>query len=106
MTFGIAYFHRGDSSWAKFVRGLGPGAGINVTFMNFNDPSFNLATTQFVNTNGTNVQVGAGLIGSLFDDKIQFSYGWDLNVEKRRTYFGVGFGFIEIGKELAKYIPK
>ena len=31
---------------------------------------------------------------------------WNLNVEKRRTYFGVGFGFIEIGKEVAKYVTK
>jgi len=106
MTFGIAYFKRGNSDWDKFVRGLGPGMGMNVTFMNFNDPSFNLATTQFVNTSGTNVQVGAGLIGSLFDNKLQLSYGWNLNVERRRTYFGVGFGFIEIGKEVAKYVTK
>jgi uncharacterized protein (DUF934 family) len=106
MTFGVAYFKRGSSGWDKFARAVGPGLGMNVTFMNFNDPSYNLATGQFVNTNGTNVQVGAGVIGSLFDNKIQFTYGWNLNVEKRRTYIGVGFGFIEIGKELAKYIPK
>jgi hypothetical protein len=106
MTFGIAYFKRGYSSWDKFVRALGPGLGMNVTFMNYNDPSFNLATTQFTNTSGTDVQVGAGLIGSLFDNKLQLSYGWNLNVERRRTYFAVGFGFIEIGKEVAKYIAK
>lgn len=106
MTFGIAYFKRGNSNWDKFARGLGPGMGMNVTFMNFNDPSFDLATSKFVNTNGTNVQVGAGLIGSLFDNKLQLSYGWNLNVEERRTYFGVGFGFIEIGKEVAKYVTK
>jgi hypothetical protein len=105
-TFGVAYFKRGSSSWDKFARGLGPGLGMNVTFMNYNDPSFNLATSQFTTTNGTNVQVGAGVIASLFDDKLQFTYGWNLNVEKRRSYFGVGFGFIEIGKELAKYISK
>ncbi len=37
----------------------------DVTFMNSNDPSFNLATSQFTNTNGTNVHVGAGIIGSV-----------------------------------------
>jgi len=90
----------------KLLRALGPGVGMNVTFMNFNDPTFDLATSKFVNTTGTNVQVGAGAIGSLFDNTIQFSYGWNLNVERRRNYFGVGFGFIEIGKELTKYIGK
>ena len=88
------------------MRAMGPGIGMNVTFMNFNDPSYNLATNQFVNTNGTNVQVGAGTIGSLFDNKLQVSYGWNLNVDRRRSYVAVGFGFIEIGKEVAKYIPK
>jgi hypothetical protein len=106
MTFGIAYFKRGTTAGDKFLRGLGPGVGMNVTFMNFNDPSFDLSTQKFVNTTGTNVQVGAGVVGSLFDNKIQFSYGWNLNVEHRRTYFGIGFGFIEIGKELGKYIGK
>jgi hypothetical protein len=106
MTFGIAYFKRGDGKGDAFLRALGPGVGMNVTFMNFNDPSFNLATSQFVNTSGSNVQVGVGLIGSLFDNKLQLSYGWNLNVEHRRQYFGVGFGFIEIGKEVAKYVAK
>jgi len=54
--------------------GLGPGVGMNVTFMNFSDPSFELSTQQFVNTTGTNVQVGAGIVGSLFDNKLEFSY--------------------------------
>ena len=106
MTFGVAYFKRGQRGGDKFLRALGPGIGMNVTFMNFNDPSFDLASGKFVNTTGTNVQVGAGAIASLFDNKIQFSYGWNLNVEHRRNYFGVGFGFIEIGKELTKYIGK
>jgi hypothetical protein len=106
VTFGWAYFQRGNSGWAKFLRGLGPGIGLNVTFMNFNDPSFDLTTSKFVNTTGTNVQVGSGIVGSLFDNKLQLSYGWNLNVENRRTYFGVGFGFLEIGKEVVKYIGK
>jgi len=37
---------------------------------------------------------------------IQFDYGWNSNVEHRRNYFGVGFDFIEMGKELTKYIGK
>jgi len=106
VTFGIAYFKRGKRASDKFLRAAAPGGGLNVTFMNFNDSSFDQATQKFVNTTGTNVQVGAGLIGSLFDNKIQISYGWNLNVDRRRTYFGVGFGFIEIGKELTKYLSK
>ena len=106
MTFGIAYFKRGNAARDKFLRALGPGLGMNATFMNFNDPSFDLSTSKFVNTKGTNVQVGAGMIGSLFDNKLQVSYGWNLNVDRRRNYVAVGFGFIEIGKELTKYIGR
>ena len=101
-----AYFKRGESGKDKFFRGLGPGIGLNVTFMNFNDPSFDLSTSKFVNTTGANVQVGSGIIGSLFDNKLQLSYGWNLNVEQRRNYFTVGFGLLEIGKEVVKYIGK
>jgi hypothetical protein len=103
VTFGIAYFKRGNTAANKFFRGLAPGMGINVSFMNFNDPSFDLGTNKFVNTNGTNVQVGSGFIGSIFDNKLQLTYGWNLNVEQRRNYFGVGFDFIKAGEEIAKF---
>ncbi len=74
--------------------------------LNFNDPAFDVASGKFLSTTGTNVQVGAGVIASLFDNKIQSSYGWNLNVERRRSYVAVGFGFIELGKQLAKYVGK
>src|SRR5258706_8663922 len=32
-TFGVAYFKRGTGGWDKFLRTLGPGMGMNVTFM-------------------------------------------------------------------------
>lgn len=110
VTFGMNYFKRGDTGREKFLRALAPGMGINVSFMNFSDPSFDVTANNgagaFVNTNGTNVQVGSGFVFSAFDNKLQVTYGWNLNVEQRRRYFGVGFGFIEIGKELAKYVSK
>jgi len=39
---------------------------MNVTFMNFNDPSYDLTTVKFVNTTGTNVQIGVGSSRSPF----------------------------------------
>lgn len=96
MTMGVTWFKRGDRGGDKFLRALAPTVGVNVSFMNFNDPGFDLSTGKFTNTTGTDVQVGAGPVFSLFNNKLHFSYGWNLNVERRRNYFGVGFGFLEI----------
>ena len=95
-TLGVTYFARGDSAGAKFFRGLAPTFGMNVAFMNFNDPGFDLSTGKFTNTTGTTVQVGAGPLLSLFNNKLHFTYGWNLNAEQKRNYFGVGFGFLEV----------
>ena len=96
MTMGVTWFKRGDRGADKFLRALAPTFGVNVSFMNFNDPGFDLSTGKFTNTTGTDVQVGAGPVFSLFNNKLHFSYGWNLNVDRRRNYFGVGFGFLEI----------
>jgi hypothetical protein len=88
---------------------LAPGIGINVTFMNFGDPrdfdpAANDGNGAFTNTNGTNFEVGAGVVGSLFDNNLQFTYGYNLNAGRKHSYFGVGFGFIEVGKRLAGFL--
>ncbi len=101
VTFGISYFKRGDDAGSKFLRALAPGAGINVSFMNYNDPAFDLATGRFINTTGSNVQVGAGVVGMLFNNKLQLSYGYNLNADQKRRYFGVGFSFLDIAKTLS-----
>lgn len=104
MSYGFTYFKRGDRGMDKFARVLAPTIGMNVSFMNFKDPGFDLTTTMFTNTKGTDVQIGAGPVFSLFNNKLDFTYGWNLNVERKRNYFGIGFGFIEIAKELTKYL--
>jgi hypothetical protein len=111
LTFGVTFLKRGQSGGARVLRALGPGIGVNVSFMNFEDPSFDLAENKFVNTSGQQVQVGAGVIGSLFDNKLQFSYGWNLNaptkgagMSRKRSYFAIGFGFLEVSKLVADFV--
>lgn len=111
LTFGVTFLNRGQSGGARVLRALGPGIGVNVSFMNFHDPSFDLAENKFVNTSGQQVQVGAGVIGSLFDNKLQFSYGWNLNapakgagMSRKRNYFAIGFGFLEVSKLVADFV--
>jgi putative Ig domain-containing protein len=100
MNFGITWFKRGDSIWNKVWRGLAPGVGVNVSFMNFKDPGFDQVQQKFTNTTGTDVQVGAGPYASFFNNKIDITTGWNLNVDKKRRYFGFGFEFIDIAKFL------
>ncbi len=104
VSYGLTFFKRGEGGGSKFLRALAPTIGINVSFMNFNDPGFDLTTNMFTNTSGTDVQVGAGPVFSLFDNKLHFTQGWNLNVDKKRRYWGIGFGFVEFAKELGKYI--
>jgi hypothetical protein len=123
VTFGAVFHSRGltrvkDKAWdyeasesgaSRFLGALAPGIGINVTFMNFGDPrdfdpAANDGNGAFTNTNGTNFEVGAGVVGSLFDNNLQFTYGYNLNAGRKHSYFGVGFGFIEVGKRLAGFL--
>ena len=60
----------------------------------------------FTTTTGSNFEVGAGIVGSLFDNNLQFTYGFNLNADRKRAYFGIGFGFVEVGKRLAAFISQ
>ena len=105
VSYGITYFKRGDSGGSKFLRALAPTIGINVSFMNFDDPGFDLQTGMFTNTTGTDVQVGTGPTVSLFNNKLHFiPVGWNLNTDRKRRYWGIGFGFVEFAKELGKVL--
>jgi hypothetical protein len=124
VTFALTGYHRGQelkedptskrkilvarsNRKDKLLSGLAPGVGVNATFMSFADPrDFDPASNQFTKTSGKNFQIGAGLIGSVFNNAVQFTYGFNLNETQKRRYFGFGFGFIEVGKALAGYIKK
>jgi hypothetical protein len=123
VTFGAVFHSRGltkvaNKAWdyealetagSRFLGALAPGVGINVTFMNFGDPrDFNPTANDgagaFTTTSGANFEVGAGVVGSLFNNNLQFTYGYNLNAGRKNSYFGVGFGFIEVGKRLAGFL--
>ena len=125
VTFGATFHSRGlkkvsNKPWEweaspsgrnRFLGALAPGIGINVTFMNFGDPrdfnpTANMGAGGFTTTTGSNFEVGAGIVGSLFDNNLQFTYGFNLNADRKRAYFGIGFGFVEVGKRLAAFISQ
>jgi hypothetical protein len=67
-----------STSLDKLRSALAPGIGINVTFMNFADPrDFDPSLNQFTTTSGSNFQIGAGAVASLFNSALQFTYGWE-----------------------------
>jgi len=104
VSYGLTLFKRGQDPLSKALRALAPTFGVNLSFMNFDDPSFDLSTGKFTNTTGTNIQVGAGPVLSFFNNKVDVSYGWNLNASRKRAYFGLGFGFVEIAKEVSKIV--
>jgi hypothetical protein len=107
VTFGPVFYTRRQSFWA-------PGIGVNVSFMNFAandfDPTIkdaeNTVVGGFRDTTSTSIQVGIGYSLSMFSNAIQFTQGWNLNVDKNRMYYGIGLGFLQVGEEIAKFVKK
>ncbi len=102
VTYGVTFLSR-----SGLMSALAPGLGANVTFMNFNDPTdFNISTGKFTNSTAVNVQFGAGVVVSLFNNMVQATYGWNLNAPQKRTYWGLGFGFLDVAKYFANKFGK
>jgi hypothetical protein len=101
------YFRARSSKSDKFLNALAPGLGVNTTFMSFSDPrDFDVTTSQFTKTTGSSFQLGVGPVVSLFNNAVQLTYGRNWNVDQRQYYFGMGFGFVEVGKTFASFIKK
>lgn len=88
-----------QTRWNRFFSALAPGIGANVNLLNFTNPAYPLPTGGYSTPDAAaTVQIGAGFVGSLFGGALQFTYGWDLNIEAPRSYWGIGFSFVKIGQ--------
>ncbi len=98
VTYGGIYTPRSQG----LLRILSPGIGINVSFLNWNDPTaFDNSTGQFVKgTTSSNINIGLGIQASLFNGILQATYGWNLQADKKRSYFGLGVSFINIAQRI------
>jgi hypothetical protein len=56
-----------------------------------------------VTTNGSSFEIGTGPVISLFNNRIIATYGWNLMQPVKREYWGLGFGFIQIGRDVASF---
>jgi hypothetical protein len=109
VTFGPVFYSRN-----RAIAALTPGVGVNVSFMNFGTGDFDDTIKDaagsvvggFKASTGGSIQVGIGVSGSLFANAVQFTWGYNLQADKRHNYFGIGVGFVQIGQELAKLAKK
>ena len=103
VTYGGTFLSRGNNFW----RFLQPGVGINVSFMDWDDPTFDLATGQFAQgTSSNDIEIGLGVQVSLMNNILQFTYGWNLQAEQDRSYFGVGVSFVNLSTRLTGLIAQ
>jgi hypothetical protein len=109
VTFGAVFYSRN-----RTLAALTPGIGANVSFMNFGTGDFDDTIKDaagsvvggFKTSSGGSIQVGIGVSASIFANALQFTWGYNLQADKRHNYFGVGVGFVQIGQEIAKLAKK
>lgn len=93
---------RSDSFGGKVLRFLEPGVGVNVSFPQFSStvthitPAATGEPVVTVDTSKRPIDISVGPVVSLWDNAVQFTYGWNLNADSRRTYIGIGFGFVKV----------
>lgn len=103
------YYGRLDldrSGGAVIGRILQPSVGTNVTFMSFGSRDFNPVTNQFSTLNATTFELGAGPIVGLFGNRMSLTFGWNLMQPTKRMYWGLGFGFVSLVKDLGGFLKK
>ena len=101
VTFGGTYLVRKN----RFVRALRPGIGLNATFLNWKDPTYDPDAKKYLpNTRGAEVNIGMGVQVSLFNNVLVFSYGANLQAERSRWYYGIGLSFVQLGGKIAAEI--
>jgi hypothetical protein len=90
-----------------FLRLLRPGIGLNVSFMDWDDSAFDPASGMFPQgTDSNDIEVGMGLQLSFFNNVLQVTYGWNLQAEQDREYFGVGLSFVNLTQSLRRLITQ
>jgi len=101
VTFGGTYLARKN----RFVRALRPGIGLNATFLNWKDPTYDPDAKKYLpSTRGSEVNIGMGVQVSLFNNVLVFSYGANLQAERSRWYYGIGLSFVQLGGKIAEEI--
>lgn len=103
INYGFTYYNR-RSALLRFVE---PGFGANLTFLSWDDRTkiaVSPAESTTVDPAVAPLQVGVGFMGSLFDNIVVATIGWNLNVQDQRTYFGVGISITGTARKLGRFL--
>lgn len=87
--------------WTKLGEALTPGIGLNVSFLDFGD--IDGITRDSINE-GNPFEVGVGPIVTLFDNKVQIAYGYNLQARRKKQYWALGFNVIGTARSLINRI--
>jgi hypothetical protein len=114
-TAGVSYFWNyyardSNNGWSDIARFLKPGFGINVSFPTYQPKIARYEVDEVSGSRQLVVEeteysfmVSFGIVGSLFDNALQFTYGLNLSVGDtwaERAYFGIGFSFVNLGRRI------
>ena len=75
-----------------------------MVILNWNDRPRSTALPDTFVTQVTNLQVGIGLTGSMFDGTVVGAFGWNLHVKDQRPYIGVGFSITGLAGKIAQFV--
>jgi hypothetical protein len=100
VNYGFNYYHRRHAS----IRVLEPGFGVHMVFLNWNERPRNAASADTDVTQATNLQIGMGLTGSMFDGTVVGALGWNLHVKDHRPYIGIGFSIAGLARKISEFV--
>jgi hypothetical protein len=100
VNYGFNYYHRRHAS----IRVLEPGFGLHIVFLNWNDRPRGSSAADTEITQVTNLQIGIGLTGSMFDGTVVGALGWNLQVKDQRPYVAIGFSITGLARKIAQFV--
>jgi hypothetical protein len=100
VNYGFNYYHRRHAG----IRVLEPGFGMHLVFLNWNDRPRNATSADTDVTQVTNLQIGVGVTGSMFDGTVVGALGWNLHVKDHRPYVGLGFSITGLASKIAQFV--
>jgi hypothetical protein len=98
-SYGFTFYDRRRA----FLRFLEPGFGAHLTFLNWTDRSRAAPPDP---AQVTALQLGVGVMGSMFDGTVVAVFGSNLHVKDHRPYFGVGFSVTGLVRKLSLFLDE
>ena len=115
VTLGWTYNARRKSRGYAPFGWLRPGLGLNVSFPKFQtkavtisrpDPDNPAALDENTEIESNNLDLGVGLVLTLFDNSVFVSAGRNLSADHAQWYHAVGFSFVNLAQKVVQAVDK